>query len=158
MPTDAAAKPNDDLAHVNPRRWLAVAIPITRDRSRGRMAAGCGFSTAAKRTGSSRNCCSSLSHAGILKSGARATSGHARPLVRSSAERSPEDGAERKRRRADSPRGSSDRSQFDSEDVSGIPSTRSWNAFSPAAIVTESRFSSGGIGQLHPVPYAQKGL
>ena len=55
------------------------------------------------------------------------------------------------------PHGSCDRSQFDSEDV---PATlcRIAERFSPAAIVTAIRFSSGGIGQLHPAPYAQKGL
>jgi hypothetical protein len=143
---------------VDQRRWRAAAIAITPAHSRGRMAGGSGSLTAAKPTGFSPNCFSTLSHVGIWKSGAPATNGRAKLQVRCSEERSWQDDLERKRRRADSLHGSRDRSQSDSEDGSGSLSAGSRNAFSPAAIVTASRFSSGGIGQLHPVPYAQKGL
>ena len=145
-------------AHVDQRRWRTATIAIIRDHSRGRMAGGSGSSTAATPTGFSPNCFSTLSPVGIWKSAAPAMSGRAKLPVRSSAERLWQDSPEPKRRRADSLHGSGDRSQSDSGDGSGILSAGSRNAFSPAAIVTASRFSSGGIGQLHPVPYAQKGL
>jgi hypothetical protein len=144
--------------HVSQRRSRANALVITRDHLRGRTAGGSGFWTAANSSGSLPNCCSTRSPAGTLKSGAPPIGGHAKPPVLSSAKRSSEEGDGRKRRREDSPRGSGDRSQSDSAALPDILSPGSANDFSPAAIVTVSRFSSGGIGQLQPSPYAQNGL
>jgi hypothetical protein len=94
------------LVRINRRRSRAAALATTQDRSPGRMAGDCGFSTAVIRTGFSPNCYSTLDPVGTSKSAAPAIGGHARPPVLSSAERSPADADERKRRRAGSPRGS----------------------------------------------------
>jgi hypothetical protein len=92
-------------ARVNRRRSLAVAPAIIRDHLPGKTAGGSGFWTAAKRSGFSPNCSSTLSPAGTLKCGARAIGGRARLPVRSSAGHSPVGDSERKRRRVDSPPG-----------------------------------------------------
>ena len=94
------------LVRINRRRSRAAALATTQDRSLGKMAGDSGFSTAVIRTGFSPNCYSTLDPVGTSKSAAPAISGHARPRVLSSAERSPADADERKRRRAGSPRGS----------------------------------------------------
>ena len=103
------ARPRNQMmtsVRVNQRRSRAAARAIIPDHLRGRMGGASGSWTAARRSGFSPNCCSSLSPAATSKSGARPTGGHARQPERSLAERSSEDGAERKRRREGLPRGS----------------------------------------------------
>jgi hypothetical protein len=91
---------------VNRRRLPACALANTLDHSPGSMADASGFSTAAKQSGFSLNCCLTPGRVGTWKSGARTIGGHARRLVPCLGERSSEDHDERKRRRADWPPGS----------------------------------------------------
>jgi hypothetical protein len=94
------------LVHVNQRRLQAAAFVVTQGHLRGRMAGGCGFWTAAKRTGFSPNCSSIRSPVATSKSGARPIGGHERPPVRSWVERSSEADDERKRQHVGSRHGS----------------------------------------------------
>jgi hypothetical protein len=91
---------------VNRRRLPAGAFANTLDHLPGSMAGAYGFSTAAKQTGFSLNCCLTPGRVGTWKCGARTIGGHAKRLVLCLGERSSEDHDERKRRRADWPRGS----------------------------------------------------
>ena len=107
MPTDAAAKPNDDFG---PRQPATLAQPL-RPRTPGTICvAGWPAAVDSRRRRNDWVLAELLFEPRVMpvpRSPARKlSSGHARLPGRSSAERSPEGGAERKRRRADSPRGS----------------------------------------------------